>query len=248
MNTQNIALIFAGGTGQRMNSKSIPKQFLELHGKPIIIYTLEHFQKHSDIDGIIVVCLEAWIAHLQKLLQQYDMDKVMSIVSGGETGQLSIYNGLGEIEKLFKNGGDEVIVLIHDGVRPLINEKLITDNIKMVMEKGSAITTSAAIETVAIQKYHSINVINEIIDRSDCRVAKAPQSFFLNDILSAHRLALSEGENNIIDSASMMMKYGYELNMVDCEPINIKITTPIDFYMFKAILDARENAQLYGIE
>lgn len=117
MNMKNIALIFAGGTGQRMNSKSMPKQFLELHGKPIIIYTLEHFQKHVDIDGIIVVCLAEWIEYFQKLLCQYNMNKVISVVPGGETGQLSIYNGLEKIEKLASKVNSEIVVLIHDGVR-----------------------------------------------------------------------------------------------------------------------------------
>src|SRR5690554_1232828 len=122
----NIAIIFAGGVGIRMNSKEKPKQFLQLHGKPIIIYTLEVFEHHPQIDGIIVACVPEWIMYLQKLLIKFHIKKVSAIVPGGETGQLSIFNGLAAAEKLFP---DDSVVLIHDGVRPLINEQIITDNI-----------------------------------------------------------------------------------------------------------------------
>ena len=125
----NIAIIFAGGTGQRMNTTSKPKQFLELHGKPIIIYTLEHFQQHSQIDRIVVVCLENWIRYCKELLEKYHITKAMDIVSGGKNGQESIYNGL--IAAHNKYPADS-IVLIHDGVRPLINEQIISEDIACV--------------------------------------------------------------------------------------------------------------------
>lgn len=127
----NIAVIFAGGTGQRMHTKSRPKQFLELNGKPIIIYTIELFDNHPDIDGIVVVCLESWIPFLKKMLRKFEINKVVEIVSGGETGQESIYKGLCAAEKFSKSKNSiDDIVLIHDGVRPLITEETITENIK----------------------------------------------------------------------------------------------------------------------
>ena len=117
------ALIFAGGSGRRMNSGSKPKQFLELHGKPIIIYTLEHFEYHEEISDIIVVCIKEWIEELQGFLRRYGITKVSKIVPGGATGHDSIYNGL---QAMKEEADFNEVVLIHDGVRPLINAELIS--------------------------------------------------------------------------------------------------------------------------
>ena len=133
------ALIFAGGTGQRMNTRSKPKQFLELHGKPVIIYTIEHFEYHAEIDNIVVVCLKDRIDELKGLLKRYSITKVSEIVPGGETGHDSIYNGLKAMEGTAKEGD---IVLIHDGVRPLITGNLISENIEAVRKYGNAITSA----------------------------------------------------------------------------------------------------------
>lgn len=239
----NTALIFAGGTGQRMNSRTRPKQFLELHGKPIIVYTLEHFDAHPDIDSIVVVCLEEWIPYLEKLLSKFNIRKVISIVPGGVSGQNSIYRGLCRISE---HCPPDTVVLIHDGVRPLINAKLISDNIDSVLANGSAITVSKAIETIILSS--GDHASNEILDRNYCEVAKAPQSFYLKDILAAHNKALKRGETDMIDSATLMQWFEKPLHSVLYENINIKITTPIDFYIFRAILDSREDTQLYGLE
>ncbi len=241
----NIAVIFAGGVGSRMHSKDKPKQFLELHDKPIIIHTLEHFEKHSMIDAIVVVCIESWIPYLNELLYKYRIEKVKTVVPGGETGQLSIYNGLKAAKGL--SGDEKSIVLIHDGVRPLINEKLITDNIQSVIETGSSITTGNVTETILVVNEEDSS-INYVPSRKDSRVAKAPQSFWLEDILSSHERSMSDGETNCIDSCTMMQKYGYKLHLIDGPSENIKITTPTDFYIMRAILDAKENAQIYGFE
>lgn len=237
----NIALIFAGGTGQRMHSKDLPKQFLEIYGKPIIIHTLEHFQKHSEIDAIVVVCKEDWIEHLKGLLHYFHVDKVAAVVPGGETGQLSIYAGLKAAEKVA--GDTQAMVLIHDGVRPLINQQVITDNIESVKKYGSAITTAVVTETILVVN-EGTSTIDYVPSRKNSRVAKAPQSFWLKDIRSAHERALSENERNCIDSCTLMQQYGYCLHLIDGPKENIKITTPDDFYAMRAILDARENAQL----
>ena len=238
----NIALIFAGGAGQRMNTASKPKQFLELHGKPIIIYTLEHFQNHPDIDGIVLVCLENWIPYCKELLEKYHINKVSSIVPGGRNGQESIFNGLSAATSLYPM---DSIVLIHDGVRPLINEQVITDDIACVKGNGSAITVSPAIETI-VRKQKDGHV-GDIFDRSSCEMAKAPQCFYLRDIYEAHIKAIEEGKYDFIDSASIMQYYGHELSTVVGPAENIKITTPSDFYIFRAIIDARENMQIMGL-
>ena len=235
------ALIFAGGSGTRMNSRAKPKQFLQFYGKELIIHTLENFQNHPKIDGIVVVCIEEWITFLKKLLIKYGMEKVRLVVPGGVTGQESIYKGLCAIKEF---ASDDSIVLVHDGVRPFVNENIITECIMSVQEHGSAITVTPAIETIA-----TINdgKISSITDRSKCYHAKAPQCFFLGDLLSAHKKAIQDGKLNMIDSASLMMYYGHELYTVQGNFDNIKITTPADFYTFKALYEVREQQQIFGL-
>ena len=237
----NIALIFAGGTGQRMNTKTKPKQFLELHGKPILVYTLEQFQKHDEIDAIILVMLESWIDYSRTLIEQYHLTKVTAIVPGGSTGQESIYNGVKTASELFPM---ESVILIHDGVRPLVDGKTISSNIACVKQNGSAITVSPAIETTVIKNEQGM--VGDIIDRSRCQLAKATQSFFLHDLWNAHCKAIDDGNLNFIDSACLMRHYGYPLYTIEGSPENIKITTPSDFYTFRALEDARENSQIFG--
>lgn len=241
----NIAVIFAGGVGSRMHSKERPKQFLEMYNKPIIIHTIEHFENHPMIDAIIVVCIESWIPYLNELLYKFRIEKVKKVVPGGKTGQLSIYNGLKAAKEIA--GEEKSIVLIHDGVRPLITEKLITDNIESVKSHGSAITTAPVKETTLVVNPGK-STIDYIPSRPNSRVAKAPQSFLLDDILEAHEKTLIEGETNCIDSVTMMQKYGFDLYLIDGPTQNIKITTPEDFYTMRAILEAKENAQIYGFE
>lgn len=227
-----------------MNTRTRPKQFLELHGKPIIVYTLEAFNSHSEIDGIIVVMLESYIGYMEDLVRKYALDKVMKIVPGGNSGQGSIYNGLRAASEFY---GPEDIVLIHDGVRPLIDEETITANIRCVQEHGTAVTVTAAIETITMKD--ETGAVGTIIDRSQCELARAPQSFLLGQILEAHNRAGSGKDSAVtfIDSASMMKHYGYKLYTVEGKPENIKITTPSDYYIFRAMVDARENSQIFGI-
>lgn len=242
----NIAIIFAGGTGQRMHTRDLPKQFLQMHEKPIIIYTLEHFERHPEIDDIVVICVKGWKKYLQDLLYRFRIEKVTEIVSGGLTGQESIYNGLSVAEKIVVGKGidsSDSIVLIHDGVRPLIDTRVITDNISSVRKYRSAITTAGVTETILV--IDGNKDIKFVPEREVSRVAKAPQSFYLSDILSAHELAREEGRNDFIDSCTLMNYYGYPLHLVEGPYENIKITTPNDFYIMRAYLDAKENEQLY---
>ena len=239
-NALNIAVIFAGGSGKRMNTKSRPKQFLEFRGKPIIIYTLELFDNHPEIDGIVIACLEEWIPYLQKMIRKFEINKVQTIVPGGATGQDSICAGLEAAETF---GDDDSIVLIHDGVRPLITEQTITDNIETVRQFGSCITCIPASETFIVSRNDGGL---DIPTRADSYVARAPQSFRLGDILLAHRRAVSEGRHDFIDSCSMMNHYGYKLHTIEGPVENIKITTPTDYFIFKAMVDVHENQQIFG--
>lgn len=240
----NIAIIFAGGAGRRMNTVSRPKQFLELNGKPVIIYTLELFDNHPQIDAICVVCIEPWIDFLRKQLKKFEINKVASIVAGGETGQDSIYYGLCAAEQYVQaQGVTGANVLIHDGVRPLITAQTITDNIEIVNEKGNCITCVPAQETFVVKQTDGTF---SIPSRSDSLIARAPQSFRLNDILSAHRRALKEGRHDFIDSCTMMTYYGHQINTIIGPMENIKITTPTDFFIFRAMVEVHENQQIFG--
>lgn len=239
----NIAVIFAGGVGSRMRTKEKPKQFLELHGTPIIIQTIRVFEEHPDIDGIVVVCLESWIPYLENLLHKFSIQKVKKVVQGGKSGQMSIYNGLCAAREISK--GKKCIVLIHDGVRPLISDQTITDNISGVEKYGSAITSVPVKETVLLVR--GDEKLQEIPMRNECRLARAPQSFWLSDILEIHEKALAEGKTDYIDSCSMMCAYGKKVHLVRGTDDNLKVTTPEDFYILRAILDAREDAQIYGL-
>lgn len=238
----NIAVIFAGGTGQRMNTKTKPKQFLELHGKPIIVYTLEIFQEHDQIDGIVLVMLKEWIPYAKKLLKKYNLTKVVDVIPGGHTGQESIKNGVFRAGELYSH---DSIILIHDGVRPLITAETITNDIECVHRFGNAITTAQAVETITIN--NEKNVVGNIVDRSKVEIAKAPQCFILRDLVDVENKAAADNQLSFIDTASLMKHYGHILYTVKGPRENIKITTPVDFYLFRAIMDARENLQIEGI-
>ena len=140
----NIALVIAGGSGQRMH-QDIPKQFLNVYDKPVIIYTLEAFQKHPNIDSIVVVCLEGWHEILRAYCKQFGIDKLESIVSGGENGQESIRNGINEIKKIHK---EEDIVLIHDAIRPMVSEEIISDCIRVCTQFGNAVSVIPCAEAM----------------------------------------------------------------------------------------------------
>lgn len=237
----NTALIFAGGMGERMNTVYKPKQFLELHGKPIILYTIEHFEKHDEIDNIIVVCLEGWIKELKRFLKIYDIQKVTQIVSGGSGADESIFNGLHALEGVCT---DDDIVLIHDGVRPLIDETLISDNIKMARQYGNAITCEAAIESVVLSS--DGKTVDEVPKRSEVFTAKAPQTFKYGEIWKLYQRAHLEGKRTI-DSSHLCSLYDVELHIVRSPINNIKITTAQDYYIFRALYEAKENRQIMGV-
>ncbi|MDR2132224.1 MAG: 2-C-methyl-D-erythritol 4-phosphate cytidylyltransferase [Clostridiales Family XIII bacterium] len=236
-----VALIFAGGTGIRMNARAKPKQFLELHGKPIIVYTLEHFEAHPDIDDIVVVCVESWIQSLKHTLRQYAFEKVTQVVPGGAGADKSIYNGLKALEN--KCASDD-IVLIHDGVRPLINAELISANIAKVRECGNAITVEAVTESVVM--LNGSGNIAQVPPREKMYAAKAPQSFGYGGIWDLYQRANRDGLGTV-DSAHLCDVYGVKMHTVISTPNNIKITAPADYYIFRALFEAVENEQILGI-
>lgn len=238
----NYAIIFAGGVGNRMKNGAMPKQFLELHNKPIIIYTLEKFERNSEIDQIIVVCVKGWEKYLQDKISLFGLKKVVKILTGGVTAVQSQFVGLQYIHDL--DNSSNAIVLLHDGVRPLIDDKTITKNVQSVRNNGNAITVVPAIETIGFISDNE--KLDKFMDRSKCVMARAPQSYYLDDIYGTHLKAQAEGNESFVDSATMMQHYGTALCTVEGNTNNIKVTTPTDFFIFRAILDAEENQQIFG--
>lgn len=226
----NIAVIFAGGVGKRMGQTEKPKQFLEILEKPIIIHTLEVFENSDEIDAIVVSCVNDWIDSLKELIEKYKIKKVVKVVAGGETGQMSIFNGLRAAKELYPENS---IVLIHDGVRPFIDNDLIKKNIESVKEQGSAISCVASVETFVLIDEN--NRIERIPKRVNSLVAKAPQSFVLDDIYNAHIQAQKEGIFDSIDSCTLMNKYKKDLYIVMTDYDNIKITTQKDLGLAESI-------------
>ncbi len=235
---KNIALIFAGGTGQRMGVKDVPKQFLEVDGKPIIIYTIEFFEHHKEIDEIYVVCIETWIDYLKYKLEKYGIKKVKSVIPGGKTGQDSIYLGLKEAEK-YCNTDD--VVLVHDGVRPFITEELISRNIADTKKRGNSITCTGCNETFIISK-DGVNV-DDVPIRKESFNAQAPQGFHLGEIIAAHEEMRSYNPEyrNVIDSCTLYRLLGKQTYLTEGVRGNIKITNPVDIYIFEAWLKFKEN-------
>lgn len=238
----NVALVFAGGTGQRMRNSARPKQFLELYGKPIIVYTLEVFQSHPEIDAIVVPCVEGWLDRLRELADTYAISKLLKILPGGETSQRSKLLALRELRDVCK---DDDVILMHDAVRPLITHKLIDDNLACLRQFGNAITVDPFTETGVVSE--NGQVVDATVERKKLYIAKAPQTFFYAEALSAHEAAQEMPDSITIDTCTIMTALGKKLHFVPCLSSNIKITTPEDYYIFKAIYDLRESKMVLGM-
>lgn len=236
----NIAVLFAGGVGSRMNTGSVPKQFLQIHGKPIIIHTLEHFERHPEIDAIAIAILPEGRAELERLVHRFDITKVRWIVDGGATGQQSRHNALRAVAA---DCPDDAIVLIHDGVRPLIDDELISRNIALAKEKGNAITSSKVNETIVVAEG---DTITSVLPRGPLYAARAPQSFRLGEILRAYDRTLAAGELDSIDSATIMQQSGAQLHHVEGPASNIKVTTGDDLHIARTFFSIVENRELFG--
>ena len=239
----NIAIIFAGGSGVRMGA-GVPKQFLEINGKPIIIHTLQIFQYHELIDKIYISVLKDYIPYMKDLVEEYHLSKVVQVIPGGETAQDSIYNAL--ITARSENP-DDSIVLLHDGVRPFVSYEVITNNVQSVEKYGNAITATPCYETIMIS--NSGENVDTVPYRKETFAGQAPQSFYLKDIIAAHDVVRNSpnGYENMVDACTIIRSQGIEAHMVMGNRGNIKVTTPEDVYMFRALLQYKENEQAFGL-
>lgn len=237
---KNIVLIIAGGVGARMG-QDIPKQFINVYDKPVIVYTLEAFQKHPSIDAIEVVCLDGWHDVLWAYAKQFGIAKLENIVSGGKNGQDSIRNGLYDIAS--RHNGSDDIVLVHDAIRPMVSNDIISDNIRVCRQYGNAITVVSC--TAAMLKTFDSLSTEEQVPRDNLKITQTPQAFFLQDIIAAHKEALKKGITNSVASCTMYIELGRKLYMSAGSEKNLKLTTAEDIEIFKALLNAKKDVWMH---
>lgn len=236
----NIAIIIAGGCGSRMG-QDIPKQFLNVNDKPILVYTLESFQNHQDIDAIEVVCIDGWHDVLRAYAEQFNINKLRWIVSGGSTGQESIRNGVYNLENICS--ADDCII-IHDGIRPLVDDTVLTDVIKKCYKYGNAVTAMPYNEQIFIKDDESSTI--RYIPRETIMRVSTPQAYRFDKLLWAYREAF-ERKVGIYGSSytnTMMVELGERLYFAKGSDRNIKITNKDDLELFKAYLSMEKSPWL----
>ena len=224
------AMLFAGGVGTRMKSSDMPKQFLVVGGKPIIIRTMEHFANHPEVDDIVVACKADWIDYLNELIEKFKIQKVRSVVPGGETGYESIHNGVVETAKVATAPDD--IILICDGVRPMLSEKLISDCIRIARECGTAVPVTPSIDSLLYSD--DGEKCMKSYKRSSMYITQAPQGYTMEKILWAHSEAEKRGITNPVSSSELFIELGEEVRLYIGERNNIKVTTPEDLERLRA--------------
>ncbi len=234
----NIAIVIAGGSGSRMK-QDIPKQFLTVNEKPVIIYTLEAFESHPSIDEIIVVCLKGWEQIVWAYAKQFNISKLTQIVEGGDCGQSSIYKGLSALKE---GHGSDDIVLIHDAIRPMVSHEIISECLKTTMECGSAITAIPCAEAMLITDNQKDS--DRIIERETLKRTQTPQGFYFGKLLDIHERALEKGITNSTASCTLMIEMGEKVTFCNGSEKNIKLTTVEDIDIFKALLLSKRSEWL----
>lgn len=228
----NIAIIIAGGSGQR-SGQDIPKQFIHVYDKPILIYTLEGFQRHPQIDAIGLVCIDGWHDVARAYANQFNIDKLKWIISGGKTTQESIRNGVLHLEGV---SSEEDIIIIHDGIRPLVDDSVLSDVILKCRRYGNAVTALPYNEQIFVAEDELSTV--EYIPREALRRVATPQAYKFGKLLEAYQEAFEKGIGIYGSSYTntMMVELGERLYFANGSEKNIKITTKDDFELFKAYL------------
>ena len=233
----NIAMLIAGGKGVR-TQQDIPKQFLNINDRPVIVYTLQAFQQHPDIDEIAVVCIDGWQQVLWAYAKQFDITKLKWVTVGGENGQSSIRN---VVEELASHYSDDDMILIHDAIRPNISQEIISSCIATCRLHGSAITVIPCAEAMLLRKCGGNEISDEVISRDSLARTQTPQAFSLGKLKWAHEEALKRGITNSTASCTLMIELGEEVHFCAGSEKNVKITTTEDLEIFKALLTAKRD-------
>jgi len=242
----NIALILAGGLGLRMNQEGEPpKQFFVLGEKPVLIHTLDRFEKHPEIEAVCVVCLPTWEEYLSNLIKDFGIKKVRWVVAGGDCRQASVYNGLCMIEK--ECSLDDVIV-VHDGVRPFITSEIISQNIQTAIKFGNAMTSMRSTDTLITS--HDGEIAEYAMDRDSSFSVQTPQTYRLGYGLKHYRRAYDTGRTNTINCCELFIEMGEKIYIVNGRKTNIKLTTRDDiaYLRFLNSIFHDEEDKLIGIE
>ena len=224
------ALLIAGGVGERTGNK-VPKQFLNVFDKPIIVYTLEAFQMHCEVDAITVVCLDGWQMFLRSYCLQFGISKLVSVVEGGKNGQASIYNGISDIAT---RGSGKDIVIIHEANRPMVSAAIISDSIHVCKEHGGAVAAVPCNDAMLLVNDNNIAVSH--VPRETLMKTQNPHTFTLDKLLWAHEEARIRGINNAVATSTLMVELGEKLHLSQGAEKNFKITTNEDIEIFKALL------------
>lgn len=232
----NIALLTAAGSGTRMH-QDIPKQFIHVKDKPVIIYTMLAFQKHPSIDAIMVVTLDSWKEVVWAYAKQFNISKLKWVISGGKTGQDSIFLGL---QTLMTEVGGNNVVMVHDGNRPLVSSEIISDNLAIYKKYGSAVTAIPCTEVV----FESEDGISSCIStpREKLVRTQTPHTYQLEELYHAHLIAQEKGIEKTAASCMLMKELGRETYFSKGSEENIKITTLDDLNMFKALLNMQQES------
>ncbi|MDR2935623.1 MAG: 2-C-methyl-D-erythritol 4-phosphate cytidylyltransferase [Candidatus Adiutrix sp.] len=240
-------MIFAGGQGRRMGERfeARPKQFLLVNGKPILAHTLEIFQRHGSVDGIYLAVLADYMDYALEMAARYGLVKLRAVVAGGDTAQESIYNALCRARE---DNPPDSVVLIHDGVRPVLADRVIDANIESVLRHGTAVTCTACQETI-LEAEDGLKV-RHVPLRAHTFAAQAPQSFRLADVLAAHEAVRARpgGYAGLVDACTIYHVLGRPVRMVRGNRGNIKVTTPEDMYLLRAILQYRQDSRGLDID
>lgn len=228
----NVAIIIAGGIGSRMGQE-IPKQFINVGEKPVIVYTLEAFQEHPLVDAIEVVCLDGWEQVLRAYARQYKIDKQKWVVKGGASGQESIRNGVYNFEGVL---AEDDICIVHDGVRPMLDPEVITDVVRVAKERGNAVTSMPYNEQIFLVDEKDSATTTQYIPRETLRRVSTPQAYRFGLLDSKYHEAFEKGVG--IDGSNytntMMVQLGVKLNFAAGSDRNIKLTTPENLEFFRA--------------
>lgn len=238
----NVAVIIAGGSGHRMG-QDIPKQFINVYDKPVIIYTLESFQNHPLIDAIEVVCLEGWDQILWAYAKQFNINKLKWIVPGGNSGQESIRNGVYNLEGVCREGD---IAIIHDGVRPLVEDEVLTDVIRTAQKFGNGVTSMPYNEQIFVVSKEDETTTTQYIPRETLRRVSTPQAYEFSNLDRRYHEAF-EKKIGIYGSSytnTMMVELGEVLHFAAGSDKNIKLTTKDNLEMFKAYLNGAKDTWL----